>query len=103
MGWVEEEVIHPEEEVIHPEEEVIQLIRFYCQPQSQLGIGIRGLGLGLDNNNKISSRYSTFYSPSLLIGAESRAERMAKYELKLFIFLNHFIILMNFVRKRSRS
>ena len=49
MGWVEEEVIHPEEEVIHPEEEVIQLIRFYCQPQSQLGIGIRGLGLGLDN------------------------------------------------------
>ena len=30
-------------------EEVILLLRFYCHPQSQLGIGIRGLGLGLDN------------------------------------------------------
>ena len=37
-------------EVIHPVEEVIQLVRFYCQPQSQLGIGIKGLGLGLDKS-----------------------------------------------------
>ena len=37
------------EEVIHPVEEVILLLRFYCHPQSQLGMGIRGLGLGLDN------------------------------------------------------
>ena len=39
------------EEVIHPVEEVILLLRFYCHPQSQLGIGIRGLGLGLDKNS----------------------------------------------------
>ena len=38
------------EEVIHPVEEVILLLRFYYHPQSQLGIGIRGLGLGLDKN-----------------------------------------------------
>ena len=38
------------EEVIHPVEEVILLLRFYCHPQSQLGMGIRGLGLGLDKN-----------------------------------------------------
>ena len=31
-------------------EEVILLLRFYCHPQSQLGMGIRGLGLGLDKN-----------------------------------------------------
>ena len=41
------------EEVIHPVEEVILLLRFYCHPQSQLGMGIRGLGLGLDNNNRL--------------------------------------------------
>ena len=38
------------EEVIPPVEEVILLLRFYCHPQSQLGMGIRGLGLGLDKN-----------------------------------------------------
>ena len=43
------------EEVIHPVEEVILLLRFYCHPQSQLGIGIRGLGLGLDNMQRTNN------------------------------------------------
>ena len=46
------------EEVIHPVEEVILLLRFYCHPQSQLGIGIRGLGLGLDNS--CSNKFEAF-------------------------------------------
>ena len=36
-------------------EEVILLLRFYCHPQSQLGIGIRGLGLGLDNMQRTNN------------------------------------------------
>ena len=35
------------EEVIHPVEEVILLLRFYCHPQSQLGLGFRDWDWGL--------------------------------------------------------
>ena len=37
------------------------------------------------------------------MGAESRAERSARYELKLLYFRSHFMILMNFTTRRSRS
>lgn len=62
-----------------------------------------------DEDESIKAQYSFnvsvifFCHSKRLIGAESNAERIAKYELKLLIFLKCFMILMNFSTKRSLS
>ena len=63
------------------------------------------------NDDELSIRAQYSFNPSVilrchssrLIGAESKAERRARYELKLFCFRNHFIILINFMTSFSRS
>ena len=63
----------------------------------QILIGVKSTGSSALMNKSLPR------VPSLRMGAESRAERRARQELKLFIFRSHFIILINFITYLSRS
>lgn len=62
-----------------------------------------------DDEESIKSPYSLMVSvmffgqSNRLIGAQSNADKMAKYELKLFNLRKHFIIFKNFSINFSRS